>query len=80
MQASTEHAGKRKGSDASKIRNVGPRTDTFLTIMEGDQSQRDTKRKLLCGGLVASQDDHKCAWDAQNTPKLPAATRLGARE
>ena len=39
--------GKRQGSNASKIRNAGPRMDTFLTISEGDRSQRGIKRKLL---------------------------------
>ena len=32
MQALTEDAGKRQGSNGSKIRNAGPRMDTFLTI------------------------------------------------
>ena len=47
MRASTENAGKRRGSNASKIRSAGPRIDTFLAIREGDRSHRDTKRKLL---------------------------------
>ena len=47
MQASTEDAGKRQGSNTSETRNVGPRMDTFLTINEGDLLQRDTKRKLV---------------------------------
>ena len=47
MQALTEDAGRRQGSNASKISNVGPRMGTFLTINEGDPSQRSTKRKLL---------------------------------
>lgn len=25
--------------------------------------------KRFYGGLIASQDDHKCAWDTQNTPE-----------
>ena len=47
MQTSTENAGKKQGSNVSKIRNAGPRMDTFLTINEEDPSQRGTKRKLL---------------------------------
>ena len=39
--------GKRQGSTALKIRNTGPQMDTFLTMMEGEQSQRATKRRLL---------------------------------
>ena len=73
-QALTGDARERQGSNASKIRNVGPRMDTFLTINEGDPSQRGTKRKLLLWRLVASQDDRKCVWGARDTPKPPATT------
>ena len=47
MQANRGDARERQGSNASKICNVGPRMDTFLTINEGDSSQRGTKRKML---------------------------------
>ena len=39
--------GKRQGTTALKIRNTGPQMDIFLTMIEGEQSQRATKRKLL---------------------------------
>ena len=47
MQARAEDARERQGSNASKIRSVGPRMDTFLTTNAGDPSWRGTKRKLL---------------------------------
>ena len=53
MQALTENAGMRQGSNASKIRNLGPRVDTFLTINEGGSSHRGTKR----GGEGAEIED-----------------------
>ena len=77
MQASTENAGKRQGSNASKIRNAGPRMYTFLTINEGDPSQRRTKRKLLLWRIGCIPDDHKCTWDVRNTPKPPGSHLIG---
>lgn len=47
MQTSTEIEWRRQGWNASKISNAGPRMDTFLTIKEGDLSQRGIKRKLV---------------------------------
>ena len=71
MQASTEVTGKKQGSNTSKIRNAGPRMDTFLMIKEGYLSRRDTKRKPFYGDLAVSQDDHEYARGSQSRSKLP---------
>ena len=43
MEALTEDAGKRQGSNAPKIRNAGLRVDTFITIKEGDPSSGEPR-------------------------------------
>lgn len=43
MQASAGITGRRQESNASRIRNVGPRMNTFLTMKEGDRYSRVPK-------------------------------------
>lgn len=74
MQVSTEIAGRRQEPNASRIRNVGPWTDSFLTIRKITSRSGAPKEGYFYGDLIASQDDHKCAWSVRNTPKPSVVT------